>query len=171
MRKSLLLSLLVAAAACSMGKKAPSDSTSMAAGDSSKAAMPADDNSARDAVAKTRSAWKDGADKKDSAGVAALYTDDAVLEGTDIPPAHGKAEIQKRLGQMFAVSSIGSIDSKQTSVAGNVAYDYGSFSQTVTPPKGKPIQMTGDYLVTLTKQADGSWKISHHMSNVQPATK
>jgi uncharacterized protein (TIGR02246 family) len=170
MRKPFLLSLLLVAAACSMGKKAPSDSTNMAAGDSTKAAMPADDN-AKDAVAKTRSAWKDGADKKDSAAVAALYTDDAVLEGTDIPPAHGKAEIQKRLGQMFSVSSVGSIDSKQTLVAGDVAYDYGTFTQTVTPPKAKSMQVSGDYLVTLAKQSDGSWKISHHMSNVQPAKK
>jgi uncharacterized protein (TIGR02246 family) len=171
MRNSLLLLLLVAAAGCSMGKKAPSDSTSMAAGDSSNAAMPADDNAARDAVSRIRSTWKDGADKKDTAGVAALYADDAVLEGTDIQPAHGKAEIQTRLGQMFAVSTIGSIDSKQTAVAGNVAYDYGSFTQTFTPPKGAPMQMSGDYLVTLGKQADGTWKITHHMSNVQPAKK
>lgn len=171
MRKPLLLSLLVATAACSMGKKAPSDSTNMAAGDSMKAAMPADDNAAKDAVAKVRSAWKEGSDKKDSAGVAALYADDAVLEGTDIPPAHGKADIQTRLGQMFAASSVGSIDSKHTSVSGDVAYDYGTFSQTVTPPKGKPTEMSGDYLVTLNKQSDGSWKISHHMSIVQPPKK
>ncbi|HXV15896.1 MAG TPA: SgcJ/EcaC family oxidoreductase, partial [Gemmatimonadaceae bacterium] len=134
-------------------------------------ATPADDNAAKDAVAKVRSAWKDGADKKDSAGVAALYTDDAVLEGTDIMPAHGKAEIQTRLGQMFAGSSVGSIDSKQTVVSGDVAYDYGSFHQTVTPPNAKATTVDGDYLVTLAKQSDGSWKISHHMSNVQPPKK
>jgi ketosteroid isomerase-like protein len=33
------------------------------------------------------------------------------------------------------------------------------------------MQMSGDYLVTLGKQADGTWKITHHMSNVQPAKK
>ncbi len=169
MRKSLsLLSLLLAASACSTGNKA-ADSTAMVAGDSMKAAMPADDNASKDAVAKVRSAWKDGADKKDAAGVAAMYTSDAVLVGSDIPLASGSAEIQTRLGQMFASSTLGSIDSKETAVSGDVAYDYGTFAQTVTPPKGKPTPTTGHYLVTLRKQSDGSWKISHHVSTTDPA--
>lgn len=168
MRKSLsLLSLLLAAAACSMGNKTPADST-MAAGDSVKSAMPADDNAAKDAIGQIRSSWKDMSDKKDSAGAAALYSDDAVLAGTDIPTATGRAEIQTRLGQMFSAGSVGSIDSKETMVSGDVAYDYGTFHQTITPPKGKPIEVNGTYLVTLHKQADGSWKMTHHMSNVQP---
>jgi uncharacterized protein (TIGR02246 family) len=168
MRKSLsLLSLLLAATACSMGNKATTDST-IAAGDSTKSAMPADDNATREAVGKVRSTWKDLADKKDSAGVAALYSDDAVLVGTNIPPANGRAEIQTRLGQMFGASSVGSIDSKETVVSGDVGYDYGTFHQTITPPKGKAMEVDGTYIVTLHKQADGSWKITHHMSNVQP---
>jgi uncharacterized protein (TIGR02246 family) len=170
MRKPLtLLSLLLAATACSMGNKAASDSTNMAAGDSMKSAMPADDNAAKDAIAKVRSAWKEGSDKKDAAGVAALYSDDAILVGTDIPPASGKAEIQTRLGQMFSMSSVGSIDTKETAVGGDIAYDYGTFHQTITPPKGKPMDVNGAYIVTLHKQADGSWKITHHISNIQPA--
>lgn len=171
MRKSLaLVLLLLVAAGCSTGTKATGDSTSaMAAGDSMKAAMPADDSSSRASIDKVRSAWKDGADKRDAATVAALYADDATLVGTEIPIATGRSEIQTRLGQMFGGSSVGSIDSQQTVVSGDVAYDYGTFSQTVTPAKGKPMSVTGHYIVTLRKQADGSWKITHHLSNVTPA--
>jgi uncharacterized protein (TIGR02246 family) len=169
MRKSLLLTLLLTAAACSTGNKAASDSTNMAAGDSMKSAAPADDNAAKDAVGKVRSTWTDLAGKKDSAGVAALYTDDAVLVGTNIPPANGKSEILTRLGQMLSVASNTNIDSKETVVGGDLAYDYGTYTQTITPPKGKPMQVNGTYLVTLRKQSDGSWKISRHMSNEQPA--
>ena len=169
MRKSLLLSLLLAAAACSTGNKAASDSAQMASADSTKMAKPADDNASKDAVGKVRSMWKDFADKKYSAGVAGLYTDDAVLVGTNIPAATGKSEITTRLGQMLAVASNTDIESKETVVGGDVAYDYGTYTQTITPPKGKPMQVNGTYLVTLRKQPDGSWKISHHMSNVQPA--
>lgn len=169
MRRSLsLLSLLLAASACSTGTKAPADSTAVAAGDTGAAAMASADNG-KDAIGKLRSSWKDMADKKDSAGVAGLYSDDAVLVGTDIPFASGRAEIEKRLGQMFAVAVVKSIDSKDTSVGGDVAYDYGTFSQTVTPPKGKPMEQTGYYLVTAKKQADGTWKITHHVSSTTPA--
>ncbi|HZK77653.1 MAG TPA: SgcJ/EcaC family oxidoreductase [Gemmatimonadaceae bacterium] len=170
MRKSLsLLSLLLVATACNAGNKAATDSTSMASGDSMKAAMPADDNAAKDAVGKVRTAWKDGADKKDSSAVAALYTDDAVLVGTDIPVASGRPEIQTRLGQMFAVASTTTIDSKETVVSGDLAYDYGTFNQTVTPPTAKPMKQDGYYLATLRKGADGSWKISRHVSMTLPA--
>lgn len=171
MRKSLsLLSLLLAAAACSMGNKASSDSTNMA-GDSTKSAAPADDNAAKDAVAKVRSTWKDMADKKDSAGVAALYSDDATLVGTGIPPAKGRAEIQNRIGAMLSGGSVGSIDPQETMVSGHTAYDYGTFHQTVPGPNGKPMEVTGTYVVTLHKGDDGSWKITHHISNVQPPGK
>jgi uncharacterized protein (TIGR02246 family) len=164
MRKSpFLLSLLLVSTACSTSNKAAPDSTSMAA-----TATPVDDNAAKDAVAKVRQSWKDMADKKDSAGVAALYSDDAVLVGTNVPMATGKAEIETRLGQMFSASSVASIDSKETVVGSDVAYDYGTFHQTITPPKGKAMEVDGTYIVTLHKQADGSWKITHHMSNVQP---
>jgi len=70
---------------------------------------------------------------------------------------------------MLAVASNTNIDAKETVVSGDVAYDYGTYTQTITPPKGKPMQVNGRYLVTFRKQPDGSWKISHHMSNEQPA--
>ena len=169
MRKSIsLLSLLLIAAACSTGTKASGDSTVATSGDTAKAAKPADDNASKDAISKVRSAWKDGADKKDSAAVAALYTDDAVLVGDGIPYASGRSEIQTRLGQMFATSSVGSIDSKETVVSGDLAYDYGTFTQTVTPPKAKPMTLNGYYIVTLKKGSDGSWKISRHLSTATP---
>src|SRR6476469_6364351 len=106
MRKSLaLVSLLLVAAGCSTGTKATTDSTATAAGDSMKAAMPADDNAAREAIDKVRRRWKDAANKKDAATVAALYTDEARRVGTEIPLASGRSEIQTRLGQMFATSA------------------------------------------------------------------
>jgi conserved hypothetical protein len=167
MRKSIpLLSLLLVAAACSTGARKADDSTAAASADTAKAAMPADDNASKDAIGKIRSTWQDLAAKKDSAGVAALYADDAVLVGDGIPYASGRSEIQTRLGQMFATSSVGSIDSKELDVSGNIAVDYGTFTQTVTPPKGKPMTVNGYYIVTLKKGADGTWKMYRHLSTV-----
>jgi uncharacterized protein (TIGR02246 family) len=164
MRKSLSLLSLLLIAACNNGTKAAADSTAMASGDTAKTAMPADDNASKDAIAKLRSAWQDGSNKKDAAGVAALYTDDAALVGTGVPYASGRSEIQTRLGQMFGASAAGTIVSKETMVSGNLAFDEGTYTQTVTPPKGKPMTVNGHYLVTLKKGADGSWKIYRHLS-------
>ena len=170
MRKTFsLLSLLLIATACNAGAKAAGDSTAAASADTAKTAMHADDNASKDAIAKIRTTWKDLADKKDSAGVAALYADDAILVGDGIPYANGRSEIQTRLGQMFAASSIESIDSKETDVGGNIAFDYGTFTQTVTPPKGKPMTVNGYYIVTLKKGADGTWKMYRHLSTATPA--
>lgn len=165
MRKSFsLLSLLLISVACNNGPKVSVDSSGMAAGDTAKSAMPADDNVSKEAIAKLRSAWQDGSNKKDAASVAALYTDDAAMVGTGAPYASGRSEIQARLGQMFAVSAVGTIESKETVVSGNVAFDDGTYTQTITPPKGKPMTVNGRYIVTLKKGADGSWKIYRHLS-------
>ncbi len=165
MRKPLsLLLLLLVAAGCNTGSKATGDSAAVASGDSMKAAMPADDNAARDAIAKIRTGWKDAANKHDAAAVAALYADDATMVGTGIPVANGKAEIQTRLGQILPGSTTSAIDSKDLVISGDVAYDYGTYSQTVTPPKGKAMPINGYYVVTLKKGSDGSWKMLRHLS-------
>jgi ketosteroid isomerase-like protein len=67
------------------------------------------------------------------------------------------------------MAKINSIDSKQLVVMGNDAYDYGTFSQTVTMPNGKTADQSGYYLVTLHKGSDGAWKITHHVSTNPPA--
>jgi len=103
--------------------------------------------------------------------VAALYADDATFVGTETPLATGKAEIQKSLAQSLPISKLESIDSKETVVNGDVAYDYGTYKQEVTPPGGKTQTVSGYYLVALKKGSDGVWKIVRHVSTTPPAAK
>jgi ketosteroid isomerase-like protein len=42
--------------------------------------------------------------------------------------------------------------------SGDLAYDIGDFSLTVTDPKGKAQTLKAKYVVVWGKQADGSWK-------------
>jgi hypothetical protein len=51
---------------------------------------------------------------------------------------------------------------------GDLAYDRGTYSMTVTPPGLAPIEDHGKYLSIWRKQADGSWKITHAMFNSDP---
>lgn len=164
MRVGALLFLVLAVTACSKTETAASDTS----GATATAMAPANDDAARDAIGKIRSDWKDAANRKDSAAVAAFYSDDATFVGTEVAPAEGRAAIQSAFGRMFPVSKVESIDSKELVVSGDVAYDYGTYKQEVTPPNGKAQTINGYYVVTLKKQSDGSWKITRHVATTPP---
>ena len=162
-----LLYLVAALAACTTAKSS-ADSTTAGSDSSTKATAANDDDAGRSAVNKIRSGWKDASDKKDSAAIASYYADDAVMAISEAPLANGKAEIEKTLGRMVNMTALHSIDSKDLVVKGDDAYDYGTYSQTVTMPNGKKVDQTGYYVVTLKKGSDGTWKITHHVG-VTPA--
>ncbi len=165
MRSRLSLALVFAVTACSTTSSS-ADSTKTAGADSSGAAMASNDDAARDAIGKIRSGWKDAADKKDSAAIAAYYEDDAVMATSEGPLASGKDAIQKALGREVNLTKLHSIDSKQLVVMGDNAYDYGTFDEESPDATGKNVKRTGYYVVTLHRQADGSWKINHHVATV-----
>ena len=167
MRK-VLFCLLAVATACTANKSSSADSAKAAGSDSAAAVAANDEGAGRDAIGKIRSEWQAAADRKDSTAVAAFYTDDAVLATSGAPVATGKTEIQKTLGRMVNLTKFGKIESKELVVSGDNAYDYGTFSDEVTPLNGKTTKEDGYYIVTLHKQSDGSWKITHHVSTTPP---
>ena len=169
MRTSLsLLPFFLAAAACTTDKAGSTDSAAIS-GESMSAAAPADDNATRAAIEKMRSDWKAAADIDDAKTVAGMYADDAAFVSGDSPPANGRAEIEKAFTQGFPVTKLESIDSKELVVSGDVAYDYGTYRQEVTPPNGKKQMVNGYYLVVSRRQSDGTWKIVRHVATVPPA--
>jgi uncharacterized protein (TIGR02246 family) len=167
MRK-VLFCLLAVATACTANKSSSADSAKASGSDSTAAVAANDEGAGRDAIGKIRSEWQAAADRKDSTAVAALYADDAVLATSGAPVATGKAEIEKTLGRMVNLTKFEKIDSKDLVVSGDNASDYGTFSDEVTLPNGKKAKEDGYYLVTLRKQGDGSWKITHHVSTTPP---
>jgi uncharacterized protein (TIGR02246 family) len=167
MRSRLTLALVFAVAACTTSNSSSADSTK-AGTDLGNAAAASNDDAARDAIGTIRSGWKAAADRKDSTAVAAYYEDDAVMATSDGPVVTGKADIEKSLGRGLNLTKLHSIDSKQLVVMGDNAYDYGTFEQDAPDAKGKMTKQTGYYIVTLHKQADGSWKINHHVATTPP---
>lgn len=161
MRRMVSLALLLAAVACTTDNAGSTDSAKAATADTM-----APTESVSDAVGKVRTAWKEAADRKDSTAVASFYEDDAVMIVTGAPVANGRGEIVKAIGRMVNLTKINSIDSKEVSGGGDVAYDYGTYSQDAPDATGKMVTRTGYYVVTLHKQADGSWKIRRHIDNV-----
>lgn len=165
MRSKASLLLIFALAACTTKDSGKADTTKS---DSANTAAASSDDAARDAIGAVRSGWKDAADKKDSAAVAAYYEDDAVMATSEGPAVTGKDNIVKALGRMVSLTKINSIDSKQLVVMGDNAYDYGTFDEEGPDATGKTTKRSGYYVVTLHKQADGSWKINHHVATTPP---
>lgn len=154
---------LATVALCACAKSGGTAADSSAAG-----ATAADTTSGVAAVAKVRQAWADGAHNKDAPGVAAMYTEDAVLVGSDQPLTSGRSAIQAALEKAFPMSHGLQINSENTDVSGDLAYDFGTYAQELSPPGGKTTVVGGAYLVVLKRQSDGSWKIVRHMTATPP---
>lgn len=168
MRRTLLLLSLFAATACTAKPAATPDSTVMADTGQGGAMMAQNTDDAKAAIVKVRDGWKAAADKKDNVTVASYYTDDAEFVGSDGPPAKGRAAIEKAFGTAFPMTMSTTIDSHDLQVQGDMAYDYGEYTQEINPPKAKPKTEHGYYVVVLRRQADGAWKIVRHVSTVPP---
>jgi uncharacterized protein (TIGR02246 family) len=103
----------------------------------------------------------------DAAAVANLYADDAVSMGNHQATLEGKQAIQAYLQGQFEQNTVAmTISPQETEIAGDWAYDRGTFTITLTPKaKGKAAEDAGRYIVVLKKQADGSWKVYREIDN------
>lgn len=101
---------------------------------------------------------------KDWKGDLDLYAEDAIQMSPNQVAVQGKAAI---LAWDEALPQFSNFQEKSLEVEGqgNIAYDRGTYSMTVTPAGKAPIEEQGKYLTIWRKQADGSWKISRTIYN------
>jgi len=110
----------------------------------------------------------------DPAGTAALWADDGVdlLPGMD--PIIGKSAISKWLSglseQVKGTKVVQcDIDWKQIQISGDVAYEWGINTQTVSAPgQPEPFKNKGKITLIVRKQADGPWKLELESWNSSP---
>jgi uncharacterized protein (TIGR02246 family) len=121
------------------------------------------------AIGKVRSAYQAAASAQDGAAIAKLFAQD----GTEMPPnaplQKGRAAIEayhKNFGTQMMVHNL-VIKATDTHVAGDIAYDVGTYTQSLMPMKGggKMIDDKGKYVVLLKKDASGAWAITYAMYN------
>ena len=106
-------------------------------------------------------AWTKAAESKDIAGTTAVYADNAVLMAPGGPIATGKDAITKGWTGMMADKNFAlSFGPTKIEVAksGDLAYELGDYSLTLSDKKGKAQTSKGKYVVVWGKQADGGWK-------------
>jgi ketosteroid isomerase-like protein len=113
--------------------------------------------------------------KKDAAGVAALYTADAVLMPPNVPLLKGRADIQKFYQGQFdkGIADL-KLNPLQSVVSGQTAFEAGT-SDVETGKGGsdllllgvggpRSIRSSGKYVV-IYRRDGGSWKISYDIFN------
>jgi len=120
-------------------------------------------------IEETTRAFGKAFEAKDWAGVAATYTEDAILLPPNAPAVKGRAAIQEFLAA-FPPASNFQISTIEVDGRGDLAYVYGTFSMTITAEGAEPVEESGKYLEIRKKQADGSWLLHRDMfsSNAPP---
>lgn len=109
--------------------------------------------------------WAAAFNAKQPAKVAALYTEDATLNPPNQPAVQGRQNIQAWVQQMIdAGMSNMVLTPGESAISGNMAYETGTYSATITPPGGKPVADKGKYVVVL-KQDGGNWLLAHDIFN------
>ncbi len=106
--------------------------------------------------------WSAAAGARDVEKFMAFYAGDAILMLEDAPDLHGTAAIREALTGMmqdphFALSFAAS--DVVVARSGDLAYEMGTYSLTLSGPDGNPGVETGAYVVVWQKQADGAWKV------------
>jgi uncharacterized protein (TIGR02246 family) len=106
------------------------------------------------------SAWAKAAAAKDSVQTTSFYSTEAMFFGPGEPVAVGRPDIQKAWSAMmrnpgYAVS----FTPDKITVAGDMAYDIGTYELTQRGKGGKQMVSKGRYVVVWSRQADGTWKV------------
>jgi len=102
----------------------------------------------------------------DAAAFVALYTDEAVSMIPNQPAAVGTEAIIQAIQAALAANSYElSLSTEEVEVLGDWAFWRGSYSVTLTPTEGEPIEDEGKVLNILRRQPDGAWKIARHIRN------
>jgi ketosteroid isomerase-like protein len=111
--------------------------------------------------AEARAQWVTLLHDKDIDKFVELYSPDAVFTSADVGRVTGREGIRKiTLQATGSFTSDLQFHSMTTDQAGNLAYDSGEFSETLTPNSGgAPIHAEGSYLTVYKKQPGGRWLI------------
>jgi ketosteroid isomerase-like protein len=99
-----------------------------------------------------------------NAYITLYYTEDAIVSRPNSTALKGKDAIMASLKDHPAFSDF-NVELLEIHGAGSIAYVYGSYSERLTTPGGRPEVGKGTYLEVWKRQANGSWKVAIDMAN------
>lgn len=106
--------------------------------------------------------WSAAAQAKDPEGFVSVYADDAVLMLEGAPDMHGIDALREGITGLMQDPNFDlwfAADQVTVARAGDLAYETGTYSLTMSGPDQSPATQAGHYIVLWEKQADGSWKV------------
>jgi uncharacterized protein (TIGR02246 family) len=127
-----------------------------------------DPNADRAALNKLRGDWVTAFNAGDTQGIAATYSENAVLMPQNQEPVMGRAAIEAYYKALYGQASAKiSLTSQEVVMIGeDAALDRGTYVLSITPKAGAtPIEDAGKYLVILQRQSDGTWKATRDIDN------
>jgi uncharacterized protein (TIGR02246 family) len=121
-------------------------------------------------VAATNARFEAAFRQGDAAGLAKLYTADAILMAPNYGRIKGRRAIEGLWQRFFdaGVSDI-DVDTLELAVAETQASEVGTFSLTAPDGEGGRVTGKGKYIILWRQDGDGTWRLNRHIWNNDPA--
>lgn len=119
-------------------------------------------------LAKLDAEWSNAATARDADRVTSFYAEDGIAYPPDAPAAVGHAAIKKVWEGYFAEKTLRiswKADRVEVAKSGDIGTTGGASVISLVGPDGKPVKLTGKYVVVWKKQKDGSWKAIYDIWN------
>jgi len=128
-----------------------------------------DSATVRQAIDASTALFVDAFKRGDVEALAAMYTDDAVLLNSNMPPVEGGAAIKQGFTTFFSTMTVTDLKfmTHDIIISGDHAIERGTYTVRRHPKNGAANDTTdsGKYLAVWKRQPDGSWKIVRDMTN------
>lgn len=117
----------------------------------------------KQALDQLRDSYQQAVAAKDAEALVGFWTDDVVWINPDGSTLRGHDAIREANRPMIEAPGTASMtinpENTVVSSSGDIAYEYGSYTTTMSTPDGKASSETHNYLVTFRK-VDGQWKLT-----------
>jgi uncharacterized protein (TIGR02246 family) len=125
----------------------------------------------RSRIEETNARFMVAVNSGDTATVAALYTEDAVVLPPNAEMVRGRAGAKALFDGMIAQLGIPTLrlETVEVTEIGDTAYEVGSYTMRMTPPGVAAIDDRGKYVVVWKRQGDGAWKLAVDIWNTDVA--
>jgi uncharacterized protein (TIGR02246 family) len=113
------------------------------------------------------SAWLKGDVPTATSG---FFTTDAINVVPEAAETRGRAAIDASFADFFTTAKVTALErtTEEVEVSGDLAYERGTFKQTVAPSGGAPQTQHSRYLAIWKRQPDGTWRCHRFVFNNAP---
>jgi uncharacterized protein (TIGR02246 family) len=116
----------------------------------------------RSSIEETNAQFAAAVGRGDTAGVAALYTEDAVILPANAERVNGRSGAKALFDGLIQTMGVPVLKLSTTDVTelGDTAYEVGVYTMKFQPPGAAPVDDRGKYVVIWKRQGDGAWKLA-----------